>query len=217
MKYSETQKHDALLQYLCGHTPKEIAENIGVHFTTVYRWIDCLKESLEEHMLTELSIQDMEAVLTRIAELQKQLDEQKRMLFIIHESQILRSIPLNHRINIALRYTDIYSATQLGRIFEIKLSTLYYHMRNARERTKRHRQEDLLCSTIAAIFEESGKRFGAERIHLQMKKQGIRISKKRVIRLMKQMGLYSVDLEVSHYCSSEANGLENTQDVQILQ
>lgn len=217
MKYSKTQKHDALLQYLCGHTPKEIAENIGVHFTTVYRWIDCWKESSEERTLAELPIQDMGAVLTRIAELQKQLDEQKRMLSIIHESQVLQSIPLNHRINIALRYTDIYSATQLGQIFEIKLSTLYYHMRIAREGSKCQRQEDLLRSTTAAIFEESGKRFGAERIRLQMKKQGIRISKKRVIRLMKQMGLYSVDSEVSHYCSSEANGLENTQDVQILQ
>lgn len=79
MKYSKTQKHDALLQYLCGHTPKEIAENIGVHFTTVYRWIDCWKESSEERTLAELPIQDMGAVLTRIAELQKQLDEQKRM------------------------------------------------------------------------------------------------------------------------------------------
>lgn len=217
MKYSESQKHKALLQYLCGHTPKEIAEETGIHFTTVYRWIDCWKEIFEERVLTELPIQDMGMILTRIAELQKQLDEQKRMLSIIHESQVLQSIPLNHRINIALRYSDTYPATQLGQIFEIKLSTLYYHMRNARERTKRHRQEDLLCSTIAVIFEESGKRFGAERIRLQMKKLGIRISKKRVIQLMKQMGLYSADSEVSHYCSSEANGLENAQDVQILQ
>lgn len=119
MKYSKTQKHDALLQYLCGHTPKEIAENIGVHFTTVYRWIDCWKESSEERTLAELPIQDMGAVLTRIAELQKQLDEQKRMLSIIHESQVLQSIPLNHRINIALRYTDIYLPHSLAKFLKL--------------------------------------------------------------------------------------------------
>lgn len=108
MKYSEAQKHDALLQYLCGHTPKEIAENIGIHFTTVYRWIDSWNESFEERTLAELPVQDMGTVLAHIAELQKQLDEQKRMLSMIHESQVLQSIPLNHRINIALRYSDTY-------------------------------------------------------------------------------------------------------------
>lgn len=110
----------------------------------------------------------------------------------------------------------IYFDIDLRQSLRMSGSLLYYHMRIAREGIKRQHQECLSCSTIATIFKASGKRFGTERIRLQMRKQGIRISKKRVIRLMKQMGLYSADLDVSDYCSSETNDLEDTQDVQIL-
>ena len=55
---SENQKHEVLLQYLCGHAPKEIANEVGVHFATVYRWINGWKKSLEGLPLTELPIQD---------------------------------------------------------------------------------------------------------------------------------------------------------------
>lgn len=77
---------------------------------------------------TELPIQDMEAVLTHIADLERQLDEQKRMIAIIHESHILQSIPLKRRIDMVMRYLNTYSAKQLCRVFEIKPSPLYYHI-----------------------------------------------------------------------------------------
>lgn len=74
--YSEDQKYKVLQKYLWGYAPKRIADKVGVHRSTVYRWIADWNDDLERHILAELPIQDMGAVLTHIADLEKQLDEQ---------------------------------------------------------------------------------------------------------------------------------------------
>ena len=214
--YSENQKYEVLLKYLCGYAPQKIADEVGVHRTTVYRWIADWKEDLERHTLAELPIQDMGAVLTCIAELEKQITEQNRIIAIIHESHILQSVPLKHRLDLAMRYLDAYSVKQLCRAFEIRPSSLYYHISTIQEETKYQQKEKLLCSEITQAFEDSGQRFGAERIRLELRKHGIRTSKKRIIRLMKQMGLYNESSEQSYYPMSDAGDLEDVQDVQIL-
>lgn len=215
--YSEEQKYEVLQKYLCGYAPPKIACELGIHRSTVYRWIADWKEDLKRHTLAELPIQDMGTVLRHIAELEKQLAEQKRMISIIHESHILQSIPLEHRLDMAIQYMNAYSAKQIYRTFEIRLSSLYYHIGTTQKETRYQQKERLLRSEITRVFEDTGRRFGAERIRLQLRNQGIRTSKKRIIRLMKQMGLYNGSPEQSYYPISDAVDLEDVQDVQILQ
>lgn len=160
--YSENQKYEVLLKYLCGYAPQKIADEVGIHRTTVYRWLADWKEDLKRHTLAELPIQDMGAVLTHIAELEKQLDEQKRMIAIIHESHILQSIPLKRRIDMVMRYLNTYSTKQLCRAFEIKSSSLYYHIDVNQKETRYQQKEKLLRSEITRAFEDSGRRFGTE-------------------------------------------------------
>ena len=83
--------------------------------------------------------------------------------------------------------------------------------------TKYQQKEKLLRSEITRVYEDSGRRLGAEQIRLQLRNHGIRTSKKRIIRLMKQMGLYNESPEQPYYPMPDASDLENTQDVQILQ
>lgn len=215
--YSENQKYEVLQKYLCGYTPQKIADEVGIHRTTVYRWIAEWKEDLKSHTLAELPIQDMGAILTHIAELEKLVNEQNRTISIIHESHILQSIPLKHRLDMAMQYLNIYSAKQVCRAFEIRLSSLYYHIGATQKETRYQQKENLLRSEITRVFEDSGRRFGAERIRLQLRNHGIRTSKKRIIRLMKQMGFYNESPEQSYYPMPDAGDLEDVQDVQILQ
>ena len=37
--YSEDQKYEVLQKYLWGYAPQKIADEVGVHRSTVYRWI----------------------------------------------------------------------------------------------------------------------------------------------------------------------------------
>ena len=215
--YSEEQKYEVLQKYLCGYAPPKIACELGIHCSTVYRWIADWKEALKSHTLAELPIQDIGAVLTHIAELERQLDEQKRMIAIIHESHILQSIPLKYRLDMATQYLNTYSLKQLCHVFEIRPSSLYYHIGATRKETRYQQKEQLLRSEITRAFEDSGRRLGAEQIRLQLRNQGIRTSKKRIIRLMKQMGLYNKGSEQPYYPMPDPGDLEDTKDVQILQ
>ena len=215
--YTEDQKYEVLQKYLCGYTPPKIADKVGVHRSTVYRWIADWKDNLERHTLAELPIQDMGVVLTHIADLEKQLGEQKRMIAVIHESHIMQSIPLKRRLDMAVQHLNTYSLKQLCRVFEVRPSSLYYHIAATQKETKYQQKGKLLRSEITRAFEDSGRRLGAEQIRLQLQNHGIRTSKKRIIRLMKQMGLYNESPEQPYYPMPDAGDSENTQDVQILQ
>lgn len=46
--YSEEQKYEVLQKYLCGHAPPKIACELGIHRSTVYRWIADWKEDLKD-------------------------------------------------------------------------------------------------------------------------------------------------------------------------
>ena len=214
--YSEDQKYEVLQKYLWGYAPPKIADEVGVHRSTVYRWIADWKDDLKRYTLAELPIQDMGAVLTHIADLERQLDEQKRMIAIIHESHILQSIPLKYRLDMATQYLNTYSLTQLCHVFEIRPSSLYYHIGATRKETRYQQKEQLLRSEITRAFEDSGRRLGAEQIRLQLRNHGIHTSKKRIIRLMKQMGLYNKGSEQLYYPVPDVGNSENTQDVQVL-
>ena len=176
--YSEDQKYEVLQKYLCGYTPPKIADEVGVHRSTVYRWIADWKDDLKRYTLADLPIQDMGAVLTHIADLEKQLDEQKRMIAVIHESHIMQSIPLKRRLDMAVQHLNTYSLKQLCRVFEIRPSSLYYHIAATQKETKYQQKENLLRSEITRAFEDSGRRLGAEQIRLQLQNHGIRTSKR---------------------------------------
>lgn len=215
-QYSEKQKHEAFLKYLCGYAPKEIADVLDIRLPTIYRWIRSWRDSLEGHTLAELPIQDIGSVLTCIAELRKQLDGLEQSIDIIHESNVLQMLPLQQRINMAMHLSGTYPVVKLCRVFEIMPSTFYYHKRIAKNGTKYQLREKLLSDAIAKAIKESRGRFGAEQIRIQLSKQGIRTSKKRIIRLMEKMEPYKRSSELPYYPLSDKECQEGICDVQIL-
>ena len=51
------------------------------------------------------------------------------------------------------------------------------------------RTEADLVGQIRGIFQESGERYGAPRVHAELRARGVRIARKRVARLMKENGI----------------------------
>lgn len=215
MGYSKGIQQEVFIKYVCGYTPKEIAEESGIHFVTIYRWINDWKKDLNGHSLTDLPIQDIGAILTYTEKLKQRLEEAERSLSTIHTSGILQTIPLRQRISMALPLLDSYPARFLAQTFEVSLSSIYYHKRQGQGKTKRQKLDDYISSKVQEIFIESDGRIGAERIRIQLHNQGIVTSKKKIIKLMKQMGLVS-NCRSDTYYPSESQEAEG-DNVQILQ
>jgi putative transposase len=67
-----------------------------------------------------------------------------------------------------------------------------YYAWKKRGPSQRHRNDSALRTKIKALFEFHKKRYGVRRIHAELRRGGVRVSYKRVQRLMVEMGLVSV-------------------------
>lgn len=170
---------------------------------------------MDARPLTDFPLQDVGAILTYTEKLKRKLKEAERSLSIIHTSGILQTIPLRQRIDMALPLLDSYPARFLAQTFEVSLSSIYYHKRQGQRKAKRQKRDEYISSKIQEIFSESDGRLGAERIRIQLRNQGIVTSKKKIIKLMSQMGLVS-NCQSDAYYTSESQK-EEGDNVQILQ
>jgi transposase InsO family protein len=65
----------------------------------------------------------------------------------------------------------------------------WYYAQLSRAASKRQREDEALLPSIKAVFEESDKTYGAGRIMRDLRKQGYRVGKNRVWRLMRENDL----------------------------
>lgn len=209
-------KREIFIKYICGYTPKELADEFEIHFTTIYRWIEGWKRDLPRHTLKELPLQDIGTILEYTENLKHRLDDAERSLAIIHESSVLQTVPLKERITTAKNLIEIYPVKLLCDTFEIPMSTLYYYKRKTRNETKRQQEERDLSDAIRSVFEESKGRLGAERIRVLLQQQGITTSSRRIRKLTKQMKLSNDVKETVYYAPAYTVNIEEGVDVKIL-
>ena len=179
MKYSKSIRQEVFVKYVCGYTPKEIAKKTGIHFVTIYRWVNIWRKNLNDRPLTNLPLQDVGTILTYTEDLKRRLEEADRSLSIIHTSGILQTIPLKQRIDMILPLLDSYPAKFLAQTFEVSLSSIYYHKGQEQRKIQRQQQDEDALSKIQEIFEENNGRIGAERIRILLHNQGVIVSKRR--------------------------------------
>ena len=70
-----------------------------------------------------------------------------------------------------------------------KVSRSGFYAWDARERSRRSRDDEQLRARIERIHRDSRGRYGSPRVHEQLKREGVRCSNKRVARLMREQGL----------------------------
>jgi putative transposase len=83
-----------------------------------------------------------------------------------------------------------YRVARLCRVLRISRSGYYaWQRRGASERSA---QDVVLAAKITAIHSHSDGSYGVPRVHAELRAQGIRISRRRVARLMRELGLEGV-------------------------
>jgi transposase InsO family protein len=85
-------------------------------------------------------------------------------------------------------YRDQFAVALLLRVLNIGASTYYAWVKQAEQPCDRDVVDLGLLSNIYEIWESSGRTYGADRVHRQLRRDGIRVGRKRVERLMAGQG-----------------------------
>jgi putative transposase len=91
-----------------------------------------------------------------------------------------------------MRFVDEHShrfaVALLLRVLDIAESTYYQWVKQAEQPCDRDLVDLGLISNIHEIWEASGRTYGADRVHRQLRRDGVRVGRKRVERLMAGQG-----------------------------
>jgi putative transposase len=85
-------------------------------------------------------------------------------------------------------HRDRYAVALLLRVLDVGESTYYQWVRQADQPCDRDLVGLGLLSNIYDIWEASGRTYGADRVHRQLRRDGIRVGRKRIERLMTGQG-----------------------------
>ena len=83
-----------------------------------------------------------------------------------------------------------FSIARMARVLGVSPSG--FHAWREREPSKRAQSDEVLKACIGDIHQRSRGTYGAPRIHAELAEDGIRVARKRVARLMREMGLVGV-------------------------
>ena len=86
----------------------------------------------------------------------------------------------------------------LLKVSGVSKSTYFYHMSNMK---KTNESEENIKNQIISIFNENKGRYGYRRITLELKNRGFNVNHKRVQRIMKELGLKSIQRAKRRYNS----------------
>ena len=191
MRYSETVHQEAYQLFLQGYACRQISETCHVPLPTIYLWQRRWREKLSGQTLKDLPLEDAGTLLLTTQTLRRELEEAQRDLQILHESGILRTIPIRDRSLFARKYAD--QVPYIYKVFELSPSAFFRYRKESAAPSERAKQQALYRKEVQRIFLESGGRFGAEQIRQKLRRKGIRLGKKRIRQMMDAMGLISCE------------------------
>jgi transposase InsO family protein len=99
-------------------------------------------------------------------------------------------------------HRDLFGVEPILRVLEIPPSTFYGWAAQQRDPCQHRRRDALLLDKIRAVHRRSGGTYGAPRVHAQLRRDGVRVSRKRVARLMGAHGLQGAFVRKRWRCST---------------
>ena len=118
---------------------------------------------------------------------------------IIHQSGYLSSVPLQKKLatleELYNRPDNPYSVHELCDALGVARGSFYNHIFRRADRSKYEEEQAQLMLKVKQAFDDSGQRFGAEKIRIVLADSGIHVSKKRILTIMQEMGLSSVRVD----------------------
>lgn len=96
-----------------------------------------------------------------------------------------------------------FAVEKMCKVFGVSRSSFYDWL--TRKPSKRALENDVLRQTIQAVTEQTKSRLGSPKLTLELEDRGIIVSRPRVARLMRSMGIRSVISKKFKVCTTESN------------
>lgn len=180
--YSQSIKDEAVLFYELGHSFAETQAKYGMAESTFFTWKQKFDKAHPMH----------EAITTNRTTCHKSKRHPEKLAL---ELEVLRQCPCGRNASIDEKVAAVnalrgrYSIHVLCDALSLPRGTYYNRKRRAGQRTSYEINDEKLKPLIRQIFHDSKNRFGRKPIHHKLAELGYKVSEKRIVRLMKEMGL----------------------------
>lgn len=184
-----------------GESVKSLSEEIGYSRASIYTWrkrylqggvaslmnTKNIKPEKLPDMDEKISSEEIESLRKQMYELQLEVDILKETINVLKKDPGVDWKNLKNREKVAVidAMKEKYPLPALLRKMKLSRSSYYYQIKALATEDK----YKYLRHEVARIFLESKARYGYRRIHVELKKIGIKVSEKIVRRVMKEEGL----------------------------
>lgn len=185
-QYKEEFKKQAVAYYEECHSLCMVAEKYQVAASTVNRWVNEYKN---------LGSPDAPFTLSEYRALKQKYERTMHLLEIIKLTGFLDEVDLQKKLCTLARLhqqTELYSVHELCEALNVARGTFYNHIFRKADRSKYLQEQDLLMMQVREIFDDSGQRYGAEKIRVVLAENGVKVGKRRVKNIMNELGLKSI-------------------------
>lgn len=180
--YSQSIKDEAVLFYELGHSFAETQAKYGMAESTFFTWKQKFDKAHPMH----------EAITTNRTTCHKSKRHLEKLAL---ELEVLRQCPCSRNASIDEKVAAVnalcgrYSIHVLCDALSLPRGTYYNRKRREGQRTSYEINDEKLKPLIRQIFHDSKNRFGRKPIRHKLAELGYKVSEKRIVRLMKEMGL----------------------------
>lgn len=175
--YSENFKSTIVQHYLSGTTSVQLCTKYGIARSTLFLWVKQYSVNADGEVPIERYL------------LEKELKRLRTENAIFKACDCSPSSLLSERLSAICKHKDKFSIHALCRVLNVNRSTYYHYALRSPEKAQIQLQDDKLKPLIGVIFEKSCGRFGARKIRVKLAEQGHIVSERRILRLMKELGL----------------------------
>lgn len=178
--YSDAYKWSLYEKYRNGFTLTELCEMSGVTDKPLREWFRHI--DLQYAKSIQLSVESVQQDNSNLRQAVRQKQAELKLL-----SEIMAVIPEAQRVSYAYPLLEIYGPNQVCRSLCIRKSNLYYRTFRRPEVTVYEKYEQELRPAIKKICDRNIKRPGAENIRQQLMGQGFTVSKRKVLKLLREI------------------------------
>ena len=194
-KYSNEFKVSAvLLTYKPNKMIKDVAEDLDIHPFMLSRWRKEYREGklvADKRRLSKLiaGINSSKSLSEkqRIQELEAENAELKLEIDLLKKVATISSGGAATRFRFIKRFHHRFGVTRLCQRLNVSRSGYYAWLK--RMPSKRSQYDQFLKGRIDTLFKQNREVYGSPRIHQALLRQGICVARKRVERLMRELGL----------------------------